>query len=215
MASLYCLALSVEPHRYREIRLHAVWHKECRPFQKATREPRLSVPPAADCCLRSLHGRRASGQWCVARCICIDAVVFIHQGLMPVLLSPQGPRDPHRTVHHAAALVVRHRTEGIQFPLAVPFSVGRSSRNSRCLRPWLRPPQKIRQQRSAASFRVVLKRTSKIMQIPYLTPQGGFSCRFAAIHLLSLICGKDHGIAVDEGLHLHITGGHQRTSYTI
>ena len=31
-----------------------------------------------------------------------------------------------------------------------------------------------------------LKRTSKIMQIPYLTPQGGFSCPFGAIHLLYL-----------------------------
>ena len=135
---------------------------------------------------------------------------------MPVLLSSQGPRDPHRTVHHAAALVVQAQDRGHTVPAGCPFQRGgdllgiadASGLGSG-------PRRKSGNKGLLLHSGLCLKRTSKIMQIPYLTPQGGFSCRFAAIHLLSLICGKDHGIAVDEGLHLHITGGHQRTSYTI
>lgn len=43
---------------------------------------------------------------------------------MPVLLSPRVPVIPTVQSITLPPWSFRHRTEGIQFPLAVPFSVG-------------------------------------------------------------------------------------------
>ena len=99
----------------------------------------------------------------------IDAVVFIHQGLVPMLLGPQGSGDALRTVHHAATLVIQAQNRGHTIPAGCPFQRGGDRFGKAGASGFGSGPRRKSSNKGLLFHsRLCLERTGKIMQVPHL-----------------------------------------------
>ena len=143
--------------------------------------------------------------------------VYLHRcrgfhtpGLMPVLLSPQGPRDPHRTVHHAAALVIQTYNRWHAVPTWTALEVGATD----SLYPMLPAPAPAQQKTGYERFvglypGLSLQRTCYIVQVTHLIPLVGGECD---LHLRTILTAA---WICDKGLHLKVLRRHQCTGHTV